>query len=366
MVNCVKCSAAVSRTKPAISCDVCKSQYHSVCVSKSMDIIPILSQIPGLTWKCEQCRESSVTLNGKTISDFIESKLDESFVQLKQKVDSIKVELLNRSACVTPAVVNDPPRYADIVKNKTLPAVIVQPKNQQAITKTREDIMSRVNPADSDLQLSRVRTIKDGGLLIGCSSKADNSKLVSLLQENLPTDYVVKQVNGISPRIRVVGLSASYSDEYITKYLAKCNSGLFLDNSECSVLKTIPLKNKPEQFQSIVQVDKTSYERVLKAGHVLVGLDSCVVYDAVEVFRCFKCNDYNHSSSKCVNQISCPLCGDAHNVKDCKSTVKKCINCCKHNAQGGPNVPTNHAVWDRNSCSVYKSALDRLKSDLLQ
>lgn len=40
-----------------------------------------------------------------------------------------------------------------------------------------------------------------------------------------------------------------------------------------------------------------------------------------------------------------------------------CVNCKRANERGGKSYEINHAVWDHQSCSVYKQALEKLKSD---
>nr|CAI5848397.1 unnamed protein product [Callosobruchus analis] len=88
----------------------------------------------------------------------------------------------------------------------------------------------------------------------------------------------------------------------------------------------------------------------MKAEHLFVGYDSCIIFDAVEV--------------SCQNEISCPVCSGKHEVKQCKSTVKKCSNCVKLNIKSDLNVSTAHAVWDENYYSLIALSETWLDSDV--
>ncbi|CAH2004206.1 unnamed protein product [Acanthoscelides obtectus] len=78
-----------------------------------------------------------------------------------------------------------------------------------------------VEEACPNIHLGKVCDIKEGGIVLGCKSKADNLKLLSIAKEKLGDSYVIKEVAGINPRVRIVGLSGEYSDEQIRSYLLK-------------------------------------------------------------------------------------------------------------------------------------------------
>ena len=66
---------------------------------------------------------------------------------LKETVSALKSELIitaNQQTKVSPV-----PSFADILKNKTNPAVIIEPKDHnQTFEKTKKDIASNINPSD--------------------------------------------------------------------------------------------------------------------------------------------------------------------------------------------------------------------------
>lgn len=356
--NCGICLSGITRTKPPVFCDVCKKQFHTSCISKQIDILAAINQVPGLLWRCSDCQRNCLVVNNAELTHLIDSKLNESLSQLKNKFESLYTMTAQQNAS------NKSTSYADMVKNKTYPAVIVKPKNtEQSIENTKAEILQTINPAEVNIRLSKVRTVKNGGLVIGCQTEEENEKFMSLVQNQLANSYDVQAAKIFKPRVRLVGMSIKYTEAQITDFIFKCNSHIFFNDAHVQIIKIFPLKNNSNIFQATIQLDEVSYNRVLQVGNICIGYDSCKVYDAVDVYRCFKCNEFNHSSKKCKNQQSCPICSGNHELKDCQSTQKKCSNCIKHNNKFNTKFPTDHAVWDSTKCNCYKHLKNKAKND---
>nr|CAI5828984.1 unnamed protein product [Callosobruchus analis] len=368
--TCGICGLPINRTQPGIFCSgVCKKRQHVSCVrGATADLPDKLSKIPGLSWKCDACTDVCVTIDACGIKAIIAEGIQEAVKGLTDELESLKNYIRNVVAkefprpAVTPVNV---PRYADVLKNTTIPAVIIEPESEQDAANTKSVIMQKINPVDSNLHISKIKQVKNGGILVGCKTSDDNERLRKLAQENLPTGYKVRTVGGVNPRIRITGLSENYSEEVLLNYISKMNRGIIDDTSAFKVISMSRTRKNSKIFQAVLQVDRGSYERVLNAGNIFVGYDSCVVFDAVEIHRCFNCNEYQHSSKFCKKSPSCPRCGENHLLKDCKSTTVCCVNCVKLVNKGEVNVSTHHAVWDINACTSYKRATDKLRSDLL-
>lgn len=364
MVNCNVCQSVISRTRPAVSCEVCKKQVHAVCIpssNKSIDILAALNDVPGLSWKCNECRGNFIAVNQADINAVLENKVEEAISRINKQVISLKLDVI-RAVKETTSL--ETPKYSDVLKNKTHPAVIIRPKNiSQSVAQTKAEILQNVNPSQSLVQLAKVRNIKDGGLVVGCKTKDENERFKKLVEDKLSDKYEIKEVTGINPRVRIVGLSARYENEELRDHIMKCNSDLLLPGAECKIIKVFPTRKNDSIFQAVIQFDRISYEAIVKAGRCFIGYDSCSVFEAVEVYRCYKCNDFNHSSKSCQKSISCPLCGGDHEVKNCKSPIRKCSNCMRL-AAADNTISVDHAVWEREKCSTYTKALNKLKSDL--
>ncbi|CAH1966948.1 unnamed protein product [Acanthoscelides obtectus] len=103
--------------------------------------------------------------------------------------------------------------------------------------------------------------------------------LKSLASQHLSDEYEVREIKRNNPRLKIVGISESMSlDELHSNLIAQ--NIVLKNSSECKVLKLWPTKKSPGVFQAIVDVDNTTYLKLLERGHVLVNFDSCKVYDA--------------------------------------------------------------------------------------
>lgn len=117
-------------------------------------------------------------------------------------------------------------------------------------------------------------------------------------------------------------------------------------------------------YQAILEVDKVTYDSMMKDMGLFVGYDYCTVYNALQVRRCFRCNELNHTSARCTKHISCPRCSLDHDVKSCVATTLKCINCVRENQSKNSTISTEHAAWDTR-CPTYINCLEKLKQDFL-
>ena len=131
------------------------------------------------------------------------------------------------------------------------------------------------------------------------------------------------------------------------------------------MIKLGPTRKNKEIFQAILQLDRTTYEKISQTGNLFVNYDSCVVFDAIQVVRCYNCNELHHSSKTCNNPLSCPRCGQNHEIKSCKSKTLTCSNCVKFNEKHENKVGVDHAAWDVKLCTVYKQACERIRNDIL-
>lgn len=359
MVNCNLCLNPVSRNRPGIFCDGCKNGYHAVCVTKTNDILQLLETIPGLYWKCPSCVKNCILLDTVGVRELVETKLSDALASFREEIRLVKKDI-NKISESEPIPSNL--KYSEVLKDRSQPAVIVHPKDgTQSHIKTKADILCNINPLNSPMQLTKVKTVKDGGVLISCRNKDDNEKLKSIVQQKMSDAYHVKEVGGVLRRMRIVGMTVEHSSEDLCRYLLSCNKNIFPDESECKIIKIFPTRRNAKIFQAIILVNKSVYDRALNAGNVFVAYDSCTVYDAFDLYRCYKCNEFNHSSQKCIRAVSCPVCAGDHDLRSCKAADKKCSNCLKQNRT---DIDTNHAVWEKSKCSVYINTLSKLRSNI--
>lgn len=368
MTLCGICESVITTRKPSVFCSgSCKKQYHISCIySGPADLSTVLKSCTGLLWKCKECTGTEPD-NGELIQ-VIEQKITTCFdkftTRFMKDFEQIRNELVQGIACSTvPAVADHPVKYSDIVKNKTNPGVIIKPKREQHNSDTRSELFQQMNPVETGVQFTKVKNIKDGGILIGCKTRDDNEKLKKLAVEKLSSNYEVKEVRGINPRVRVVGISAEIKEEDFIHIITKMNSNLI--SSDCKLIKYFPTKKNRNIYQAIIQLDTNSYENVMHAGNLFVGYSSCIVFDAVDIYRCYRCNEFNHLAKFCNKPHTCPRCAGNHELNVCQSKILKCINCVALKSQSKSDVSADHAAWDVSKCIAYSNARDKLREDLL-
>lgn len=362
---CGFCAATIVARKPAVLCDGgCGSKFHISCVGLPADYLQLKQRSPGLNWTCNDCTRSCVYVNPNAMLQMFESKAEALLSNLLDSFNGMKAELMQQVAqrITSFSPNNNVKSYASVVRNTTTPAVLVVPKDQsQSGTKTKSALLENIDPLELDVHLSQVKDVKNGGVLVGCRNSEENEKFKRIVTEKLSKDYEIRQLRGINPRIRVVGISDKLTGDEVKQYVIKMNSAIFDECSECNVLEVSKLKRANDVYQAVLQLDRASYDRSIKAGYLFIGYDCCRVYDAVSVLRCFNCSGFNHSAKQCTKPIACPRCGGAHKVADCSAQQLNCVNC----VGGGVEMTdVAHAAWDT-KCPSYIKAVDRLRSELL-
>ncbi len=376
LVPCGSCMGAIESTAPSVYCSgICDRRFHPDCINIESDLYKYLNVISGLSWKCSDCTRKCFSIDQAGLNKFLDVKYSEMSKSLNSMFDNLKAEisqLVKEKAKSEPVKEEQPgSSYSNILKNKTQPAIIVKPKDSnQPVSVTKSDIKSKINPIGSQFSLSKVKNIKDGGILVGCSSKEDNARFKKIAVENLSEKYDVLEIKGVQPRIKLVGLSEQYTSEEIVECVeqfVRGNNDSVNLNTECKVIKIWPTKKRANILQMVVQVDRQTYDVIMKSGGLFFGYDYCYAFDAIDILRCYNCNGFNHTSKNCKNKKSCPKCGKSdglnHNISDCKTDKLSCVNCVQYNENEKCIEDTNHAAWDV-QCPCYLRAVEKFKTDL--
>lgn len=291
---------------------------------------------------------------------------------LRGQVERLSALLEGKSAGVVdggvgaplPAGLATPQSYAGAAKNRAKVVIRSKTANVSA-SAIKADILNKINPVTNEISISEVRDLGNSGILVNCSDTADRTKFLKLADEKLTADYNVRGLKSIQPKVRIVGITQMLEEKEFVHYLRAQNRSLFPDDSACSFIKLSPVKSNNKTFQATISVDAGTYRRLISSKRVMIGFDSCMVYDAISVLRCFKCNSFHHISANCSNSISCPVCAGPHDLKDCKSSVRQCCNCISLKNKKNLNIKTDHAAFDYGSCHAYGLVVDRLRDELI-
>lgn len=397
-MSCASCKSKFSSREQVLSCDgSCGHNFHPCCVNISTDLLKYLSKTPGLSWRCDNCVallrlnleeviEAKVSVIAHKLNEMISSMKEDITKTVTEELREVKSQIQEDMSNTTEnnKIVNAIPSYStsamETKKNpvhlystalKSQSAIIIKPKNgPQKNYKTKSDILNNINPIESKINVCSVKHIKNGGIVLGCNDETDIAKVKSLVEDKLLDKYEVEDIKGISPRVRVVGLSCKLDEAELSELIKNQNKKL-LDNvnSELKVLKIWPTKRNQHIFQTVLQLDVKSYNNIMSIGKgkLIIGFDICNVFDSIHVKRCYKCNAYGHHSNNCKSaDYYCPRCSEKHQIKNCNADENslKCINCvklCQKNKD--INININHAAWDT-SCYVYCQNIKEFKSTL--
>lgn len=95
-------------------------------------------------------------------------------------------------------------------------------------------------------------------------------------EKKMSNKYVVSVKSPLSPKVKIFGLSERLEPNVIEDALKRQNG--FLANGVTSVLKVTQDVKNQETFNAIVQVDKNTFEQMMKKKKVLINWDSCHLY----------------------------------------------------------------------------------------
>ena len=153
MSTCVFCNESVPIRKK-LFCSECKCTSHISCVHKTIDVANLLNEVPGLSWKCNSCVKNYISVNQETLKDTINSQVQTALSTLTTVFEGLKSDLTKIIADKIGNLVtktNEPPvSYSSILKNNTLPAVLVTPKDQsQSSSITKQAVSEFIDPVQS-------------------------------------------------------------------------------------------------------------------------------------------------------------------------------------------------------------------------
>lgn len=166
-------------------------------------------------------------------------------------------------------------------------------------------------------------------------------------------NYVVSVPDLKKPRVKITGVDQGVKEDDLIVGLKRQNERLA--NGEFKLMNMF--KTKRNDATAIIELDAVSFEHCMKARKVKFGWSICSIGEDLNVFRCFKCNGYNHKHNQCTNKLACQRCAQNHDHRVCKSRTEVCVNCKIANEKYNVRLNTNHAATS-DRCPVYLKKVD--------
>lgn len=233
--------------------------------------------------------------------------------------------------------------------------VIVRPKTAQSSSETIKELNRKCNP--NELNLNNVTKTKFGSVIIGCTSVEQQNVIKSRIESSISNEYDVSIKSPLSPKIKIFGITEMMQANVMEDLLKRQNP--IFTQGDIKVLKIMQSENDKQLYNAIVQLDKLSFERVMKNQKVLINWDSCIIKEHYSIVRCHNCSGFNHLKSECKHNKACGRCAKGHDTSDCDEETLACINCMSANDKYSLNLNTNHHVWSK-KCEILKRKINRV------
>ena len=288
MAGCSSCSC--DKSEGLVGCEGSGEKwFHYSCVGLTNVEFGMLSKSKNLFFLCNECMrkcgivvkinvasytEKLTTLNKdvSNISVQVHQHVDAAFlVSLLQTLDRLKSDAFNLIKAevekiieasigklvtlkidelkpkfdnLSPSICHTAPIKSYAFAAAVTPLFIIKPVNKQPVATTKFDMLQSINPVSSSINLSKVRNIKDGCLVISCDSINDSKKFKELATKKLLNKYVVEKLATLHPRVKVVGITEEMDADRILNFLKLQHKSIITPNSNCKVLSVTHLKKK--------------------------------------------------------------------------------------------------------------------------
>lgn len=225
---------------------------------------------------------------------------------------------------------------------------------------TRKEVKEKIKPSDISVGVASIKIIKNGAIVVNCHNQDDVKNLENAVTGKLGDKYQVKITTLRNPQIKIVGMSEKFNEQQIINQLIAQNNCI-INKEDITIKKKFERKNT---CTAIAEVEAQLFLRIMKESKLNVGWDRCPVYEELNLWRCYKCNGYNHKAANCRNESACSKCSENHHSSECMSEIAKCVNCLNINKKLKMIFEINHSALDKD-CPVFcrKASLQRNKTN---
>ncbi|KAK9875450.1 hypothetical protein WA026_007845 [Henosepilachna vigintioctopunctata] len=316
-----------------------------------------------MMWWCANCKRQHKEVSGNvkpvdSTGSNNTNKMDERLTSMEEKLENImnKINKLEDVGNILRETENGNVNgkhmnYADklktqikYTKNETL---ILAPRNEEG-TEVIDIIKNNINPKELGIGVKKIKKTGDGKVPITCGDKKDVLALKNKVESELGNQINTRISQKRRPQLRIIKVPDEYirNKEQLKECILKQND-LKTNTTELKIVAV--LRNNC----AIIEVDYQIYKTIMQSGKLKIGWSICRVYEQFNVYRCYKCNGYNHSAKQCNNAASCGKCAsNEHNTKQCTEKEEKCINCVIRNKKFNLQLDTKHTVFNK-ECCVY-------------
>ena len=238
-------------------CIKCESMVHNSCLGRKKYLIlgeaRILCCHNNLTYKSKDLSSlNPLEIENYFLNVLVEQLFEKSklYEEKLEKLEKEKIETKNNQEMLSskPVVRS----YANAVKTKPEPVLIIKPKNEQTSDVTKKNIRQKVNPGG--INISKFQQVTKGAVVIGCDSKNEINELQTKITKELGDNYTVQVPVPKKPKIKIINVNSEDvcvddSEESIVDQIIKDNS---INNGEDFHMKVLKISENTHKNINII------------------------------------------------------------------------------------------------------------------
>lgn len=221
--------------------------------------------------------------------------------------------------------------------------VVIYPTSSLNNSQTRSLVKTKVDFRQLQVGVTRVKNLRNGGLMLSTSSKVD----AEVIEKQLAREegmFDARKLKKRDPYLIVYGIEKDV--EQATLYDTICvqnnisardsSIGTSQDDIEGSldlfkVMKTLKANND-YTYHAVIRVSPNTYKVMMERRKLFIGMTCCSVKKFSWTMKCYKCQAFGHTQKNCIsNEEICGKCSAVHPTRDCSSGKEQCINCIRPN-----------------------------------
>lgn len=353
--KCIKCSLTLEEDEEVYKCYICKQELHKKCANLTASEL-----------KCMPLQKRSLRLICTKCDNFI-TKLPDllSMVEGIQKdMSQMKENMYKFSSGQSNG--NHTQNYADVLRQKPEPVIVVKPVNAQTSNLTKTEIKQAIDPTDIGVNISQLKQVSKGAVVISCEHKSDIDVLKTKISEKIGNKYNVEVPTLRKPKLKVVNIHNEDTDvddnQLVNKIMKQNKINSDTDDIHIRIVKKISNK-RFDTSTLIIETDPLTHRHLLKNEKVNVGWSKGNVYNHVNLLQCYNCFGFNHAAKNCKAEMSCSKCSLNHNYKDCDSQKVQCTNCIRAQLNLNIVLDTNHEAISKD-CPCFQRQMSKLNQKI--
>ena len=219
------------------------------------------------------------------------------------------------------------------------------------VTEIKNNIEKSLINETIDFEITKMRPMNNGGLLVELPTKKDQQNALAKLREKTKElELTAEEPKSYNPRIIIPNIPTEMETSILISKITKQNPDIFETTDSISVVTTHSTKFNSIK-KVIFQVTPAVRKKIMSKKKLKIGMCVYPVYDHVHVLRCTNCSRYGHTFKNCkATHSTCGICAEHHNTTACTAATKQCANCKEH----------GHGADEKTKCRIYHTRKAKL------